>query len=256
MLLTSTTATDLLSFPRRLSRTRSRAPRRPKKAFAVYYGDQQLSKLRAYRTVVLQPQHYTGEELQWLRDQGVRTLAYLSLGEDPGAQPGAWARQVRNPDWGTWYVKVGHAAWQAQVFDSAAAYLRNFDGLLLDTVDSTRLFPTDRSPLLKIMRTLRLNHPDAYLLANRGFDLLPEMGRLVNGVLIESFTTSWLDGYRKLYPAELAYTRDLLITARAHGLDTYALDYALTPALRRAAQVRARALGVTTFVSSRELAVL
>ncbi|ASN82719.1 endo alpha-1,4 polygalactosaminidase [Deinococcus ficus] len=254
MLLTS--STNLPAFASRLSRGRTRQLRRPKKPFAVYYGDQQLNKLRAYQTVVLQPQHYTGQELRWLRDQGVRTLAYLSLGEDPHALPGAWARQERNPAWGTWYVKVGHAAWRAQVFESAAAYMQHFDGLFLDTVDNTRLFPADRSPLLKILRTLRLSYPDAYLLVNRGFDLLPEMARHVNGILIESFTTSWLDGYRKLYPSELAYTRDLLVTARSYGLDTYALDYARTPAQRRAAQVRARALGVSTFVSSRELAVL
>lgn len=254
MLLISTA--DLPPGLPRLSRARSRSLRRPKKPFAVYYGDQQLNKLRTYQTVVLQPQHYTGQELQWLREQGVRTLAYLSLGEDPQAQPGAWARQVQNPAWGTWYVKVGHAAWRAQVFDSAAAYMQHFDGLFLDTVDNTRLFPADRSPILRIIRTLRLSYPGAYLLVNRGFDLLPEMSRYVNGVLIESFTTSWLDGYRKLYPSELAYTRDLLLTARAHGLETYALDYARTTAQRRAAQIRARALGVSTFISSRELAVL
>lgn len=240
------------------SRPSSRAaPRRePHRSFAVYYGQGRLNKLRSFRTVVLQPAHYTPAEILWLRGQGVTPLAYLSVGEDPSPEPSAWSRQCRNPDWGTWYVKIGHAGWTARLHAAAGASLQHFSGLLLDTLDGTALFPSDRSPLLRTLRGLRRRWPGAYLLANRGFDLLPEMAHSVDGVLLESFTTSWEDGYRKLRPYELAYTAEMLRRVRAQGLDAYALDYACTPQQRRAAQVRARAMGVATFVSVRELTAL
>ncbi len=228
-------------------------PRIPPKSFAVYYGHQHLRKLSAYQTVVLQPQHYTPAELQWLRQQGVRVLAYMSVGEDPSPQRSAWSRRVRNPEWGTWYVKIGHAAWTAHLHSSADEYLQHFDGLMLDTLDGATMFPADRSPLLRTLRSLRQRHPKAYFLANRGFELLPEMGQYVDGVLLESFTTSWTDGYRKLLPNELHYTGEMLRRVRLSRLDVYALDYACTPQQRRAAQTRARAQGVTTFISVREL---
>jgi|GEM_PF-1534330 len=225
----------------------------PPKSFAVYYGHQQLRKLSAYQTVVLQPRHYTPAEVQWLRQQGVRVLAYMSVGEDPSPQRSAWSRRIRNPEWGTWYVKIGHAAWTAHLNSSADEYLQHFDGLMLDTLDGATMFPTDRSPLLRTLRGLRQRHPNAYFLANRGFELLPEMGQYVNGVLLESFTTSWTDGYRKLLPNELHYTGEMLRRVRLSNLDVYALDYACTPQQRRAAQTRARAQGVNTFISVREL---
>ncbi len=228
----------------------------PPKHFAVYYGQQKLTKLSAYRTVVLQPEHYAPADILWLRQQGVRTLAYMSVGEDPSPERSPWSRRVRNPDWGTWYVKIGHAGWTARLHAAAADHLQHFDGLLLDTLDGATLFPSDRSPLLRTLRGLRQRYPDAYFLANRGFELLPEMGQYVNGVLLETFTTSWEDGYRRLRPNELVFTGEMLRRVRVSNLDVYALDYASTPQLRRAAQVRARAQGLSTFVSVRELNVI
>lgn len=250
---------DTLTLPpplRSPTTRRARAPRVPSRGFAVYYGREHLNKLRAYRLVVLQPEHYSSQEVSWLQRQGVKVLAYMSVGQDPSPERAAWSRQVRNPDWGTWYVKIGHAGWTARLHAAAGAALQHFDGLLLDTLDGATLFPADRSPLLRTVRSLRQRHPGAYLLANRGFDLLPELGRYVDGVLLESFTTSWVDGYRKLRPHELAYTTEMLRRVRQSGLDAYALDYACTPQQRRAAQTRARALGISTFVSVRELNTL
>lgn len=229
------------------------ATRAPTRSFAVYYGQASLEKLRGYRLVALQPGHYSPQEILWLRSQGVTVLAYLSVGEDPSPEPCAWSRRARNAEWGTWYVKVSHAGWTSRLYAAAEAYLHHFSGLLLDTLDGATLFPADRSPLLRIVRTLRRRHPQAYLLANRGFDLLPELGQFVDGVLIESFTTSWLDGYRKLRPHELAFTAEMLRRIRTQQLDVFALDYALTEQLRRAARVRARSMGVSTFIGVREL---
>ncbi|PNY79423.1 endo alpha-1,4 polygalactosaminidase [Deinococcus koreensis] len=229
------------------------APRVPSRSFAVYYGQASLEKLRSYRMVALQPAHYSPEDILWLRAQGVTVLAYLSVGEDPSPERCVWSRRTRNAEWGTWYVKVGHAAWTARLYAAADEYLGHFSGLLLDTLDGATLFPSDRSPLLRIVRNLRRRHPQAYLLANRGFDLLPELGQFVDGVLIESFTTSWLDGYRKLRQHELAFTGEMLRRIRTQQLDVFALDYALTDQQRRAALVRARSLGVSTFVGVREL---
>ena len=59
--------------------------------------------------------------------------------------------------------------------------------------------------------------------------------------------------YRKLNPNELVFTCEMLRRARRSELEVFALDYAFTPELRRAAQVRARAQGLSTFISVREL---
>ncbi|WP_146009394.1 endo alpha-1,4 polygalactosaminidase [Deinococcus planocerae] len=231
-------------------------PQPPPRDFAVYYGQGRVRKLGTFQTVVLQAGHYSPAQVRRLRARGVRTLAYLSVGEDPTPAPTPWPRRRANATWNTWYVEVAHPAWRAHLLNQAGEYLRHHDGLLLDTLDGSFLFPEDRPGLLDAVRLLRETFPGAYLLANRGFDLLPELTSLVNGVLIESFSTTWEDGYRSLHPHELDYTSSLLTRLQGSGLDVYALDYARTAQQRRAARRRAEEFRIPTFISSRELCSL
>lgn len=243
------------------AKTRTGSPRAARahpdlRDLAVYYGQGRVRKLGTFQTVVLQAGHYSPAQVRRLQARGVRTLAYLSVGEDPTPTPTPWPRRSANATWNTWHVEVAHPAWRAHLLAQAGQYLRHHDGLLLDTLDGTFLFPEDRPALLDTVRILREAFPGAYLLANRGFDLLPDLTSLVNGVLIESFSTTWEDGYRPLHPHELDYTSAMLRRLQGTGLDVYALDYARTPHQRRVARRRADEFRIPTFISDRELHAL
>lgn len=227
----------------------------------VYYGFGRLDALACAERAALQPDHYTTEELATLRMAGVRPLAYLSLSEDTGPEA-PWQRRARNPDWGGAYVDVAHPDWVTRCLEEARrARERGFEGLLLDTLDlmdAPAALPQDRLALLTLIGRLRAAWPGAYLLANRGAALLPELTGTVDGVLFESFSCCWTDqGPRWLSRSELRWTRAWALRVRRSGLDGFALDYAADrPDLARRARVRARRFGLPCQVANRELDTL
>ena len=230
----------------------------PRRALAVYYGPDAAQALTRFDRVVVQPGHFSAGKVAWLQRRGVQVLAYLSLGEVPNAPPFAgqsWAGGEACPDWNTLQVDLTHPDWQARLQAQVQALTPLFDGFFLDTLDCAARDLRQRRAMLKLIRLLRQWAGSGYLLANRGFALLPRLSGVLDGVLIEAFSTTWLGGYRAYEPHELAYTEQLLNQARRLKLEVYALDYADSPRLRRFAQRRAGKLGVPTFVSNRELSL-
>ena len=225
------------------------------KPIAFYYGDGKLPELATYQRVVLQPDFYTPEHLAWLKGKGVMTLGYLSMSEDTGPEA-PWQRKERNPDWGGAFVRVSHPDWTDHVLKQAQSALnKGFDGLFLDTLDIEWFFPEELPHLLMLIATLRETTRPAYLMANRGFRLLPRLAHLVDGHLFESFSVRWTpEGTHEAWPREILQdhaqiAENLLQT----DLELFALDYCDTPELEAFARERALRYGMHSFISNREL---
>ena len=224
---------------------------------AFYYGRGVLGRLARYRRVVLQPGTYTPAELARLRAGGTQPLGYLSLSEDVGP-PAPWQRGERNPDWGGAYVHVGHPGWVAHVLtQTREALAGGFTGLFLDTLNVELTFPEDVPHLLTLIAAIRAEAGPWYLLANRGFGLLPRLAELVDGVLFESFSVRWYDRGYAPWPDDVLEFHALVAERLLRlDLDLYALDYADTEPLAEYARRRARRFGLHAFVSDRMLSRL
>ncbi|MEV6523896.1 hypothetical protein AB0M43_18255 [Longispora sp. NPDC051575] len=220
-----------------------------------YYGDGELDKLTTYRCAVLQPDFYRPAELAELAAGGVRLLGYLSVTEDVDPDPAPWHRPSRNPDWGGHFVHVGHPGWVAHVLGQATAALdAGFHGLFLDCLNVEFTYPEDLPHTLALIGALRAAAPDAYLLANRGFELLPQLGELVDGVLFESFSARWTDeGYAPWPPETLEVHAQYAERLLHLDIDLFALDYADTPALTEFARRRAERFGMVCSISDKAL---
>lgn len=233
---------------------------RSRHALALYYGQDALPLLTRYQRVVVQPGHFSAAQVAWLRQRGVQVLAYLSLGEDGSGQPQDWLTDDPPTIWNTRSVQIGHPAWRAHVQAQVLQYNAVFSGFFLDTLDTAAQHPRQVRGMLKLVRLVRQWAGPRYLLTNRGVGLLHRLRGTVNGVLIEAFSTTWQssagsEGCRAYTKPELDYTAQLLEQVRRLGLEVYALDYADTPQLRRFALRRAATLGLSTFVSNRELSL-
>jgi UDP-glucuronate decarboxylase len=224
---------------------------------AFYYGPGQLDLLTGYRRVVLQPDFYAPAELAFLRRNGVQPLAYLSLSEDTGPEA-PWQRADRNPDWGGRYVHLDHPGWTEHVLAQARQALEaGFTGLFLDTLNVEHTYPEDLPHLLRLIETIRDQVGSAYLLANRGFAMLPRLAELVDGLLFESFSVRWVDGGYAPWPAEvLDHHAEIAEKLHGYDLDLYALDYADNEGLVAFATRRAAEFNVHLFVSDRALSRL
>ncbi len=219
-----------------------------------YYGDGRLMELAEYPRVVLQPDFYNADELAYLREKGVQLLAYLTLSEDTGP-PAEWQRAERNPDWGGTFVHVGHPGWVSHVVGQARdALAAGFDGLFLDTLNVELTFPENVPHLLALVAALRAEAGPAYILANRGFGMLPRLAELVDGVVFESFSARWTDQGYAAWPADtLEFHAQIAEQLLRLQLDLYALDYADGPGLTDFAVRRARQFGMQCIVSDRAL---
>jgi hypothetical protein len=219
-----------------------------------YYGDKHLPELATYPRVVLQPEFYSTEELAQLAAEGVQTLGYLSLSEDQGP-PAPWQRLERNPDWGGAFVHVGHPEWVEHVVAQArGALAAGFSGLFMDTLNVELTWPEDVPHLLTLVAAIRAEAGPAYLLANRGFGMLPQLADLVDGVVFESFSARWTDeGYAPWPPDVLEFHAQIAEQLLQLDLDLYALDYADTPGLTDFAMRRAHQFGMQCVVSDRAL---
>jgi hypothetical protein len=224
------------------------------KPLVFYYGAGQLDALAQYSKAVLQPEFYSPEEIAQLKRSGVEPLAYLSLSEDQGP-PAEWQRTERNPDWGGAFVHVGHPGWTDHVVGQArAATAAGFTGLFLDTLNVELTFPEDVPHLLALVAAVREEARPSYMLANRGFGMLPRLTEFVDGILFESFTARWTDDGYGPWPADtLEHHAQIAERLLSFDLDLYALDYADEDGLASFAERRAKQFGLLPVVSDRAL---
>ncbi|MCS6867326.1 endo alpha-1,4 polygalactosaminidase, partial [Thermus sp.] len=224
--------------------------------YAVYYGrdPQELAKLVNFDLAIVQPWIPEGS-LSLLKGNGVKVLAYLSIGEaeperDYGRPlPKEWLLG-RNPNWGSYFVDANQRGWQEIMLRLAGQYLRQgFDGLFLDTLDTADLYPQVAPGLVAIVRSLRERFPQAILVQNRGFRLLPETAERIDGVMYENLSAMYSFKEGRYIPVESDPTPVLPYARR--GLVVLAMDYALPEdeALVRRAYVRAREMGFVPYVS-------
>jgi len=222
-----------------------------KQKLAFYYGFSCLEELTCCEKVVLQPDHYSEEELRHLKARGVTPLAYVSVGEDVGP-PAAWQVGGNRSEWGGLRVDPGHPGWVTCVLEQAkSALARGFAGLFLDTLDAAE--EMSRSGALSLLRELRRTAGRAYTLANRGFGLLPEMARYVDGILFEAFSTTHSPKYAPLPEPELRFNEAIACYLRTFGKELFSLDYADTPELEEFARTRALQFGFYPVIGDKYL---
>lgn len=226
-------------------------------SYAVYYGTdkEELAKLVNFDLAILQPK-WSREDIAYLKANGVKVISYLSLGEvEPNLDygqpiPEAWILG-RNPHWGSQYVDASQPGWQELILELANRYRQSgFDGFFLDTLDTADLFPQVAAGLVALVKGLRDRFPEAILIQNRGFRLLPQTAEYLDAVMYESFSTTYdFKGQRYL-----AFDGDpgVVLPYAKRGLVVLALDYAspTDAALVERAFVRAREFGFIPYVST------
>lgn len=235
-------------------------------AVALYYGKAPpLEALAVYDIIVVDPDHVPDPTV--LRRQRSSLFAYLSVGEvHPGRAyaaeiPPAWLGG-QNPAWKSTLIDVGQAGYADFLADRVVAPLwqKGYRGFFLDTLDSYRLIPgrdpaAMQSGLVRVVRTLHRKFPGIRLIANRGFELLPEIAEHFEMVAAESLFRSYRpDSGDYLEVSE--NDRNWLLGQLRRARDEFkrpvlAIDY-VPPEQRELARQtarRIRALGITPWVS-------
>ncbi|MEX8494771.1 endo alpha-1,4 polygalactosaminidase, partial [Sphaerotilus sp.] len=241
---------------------------------ALHYGAQPpWNELAAFDWVVLEPGHHGDVSARAQAAPHTRFMAYLSVGEvsrqhpqhdavPPGWLLGSnrtWNSAVidqRAPEWPAWFVEhVARPQWD-----------QGYRGFFLDTLDAYQLVartPEDRAAqeagLVRVVKALRAAFPQAKVIANRGFEILPQVAQDIDMVAAESLYRGWDQAamrYRAVSDPDRAWLLGKLDEVRTqHHLPVLAIDY-VAPAERALARETARRIrthGVVPWVTTPEL---
>ena len=251
----------------------SPAPAPP--AVAFYYGAHPpWGELQAFDLVVVDPGHVPDPTLPALAH--TRLAAYVALGEvqpsRPYAEriPKAWLRGD-NKDWGSRLIDQAQPEWPRFFTDTIITPLwrSGYRTFFLDTLDSYQLFaktPQERARqeagMVAAIQAVKKSYPEAKLIFNRGFEILPRTHTLVESVVAESLFQGYDAGkstYTTVSEADRTWLLGQLVRARDEfKLPVMAIDYvpSANRALARETALRITALGITPWVATPDLTTL
>ncbi|MGS0742497.1 bifunctional glycoside hydrolase 114/ polysaccharide deacetylase family protein, partial [Glaciimonas sp. GG7] len=236
--------------------------------YAFYYGNKPpIAELQAFDNVVLDPDsninpnNINSPHTQW--------LAYVSVGE---VAPGRTYAKTIPP---AWFIGQ-NTLWKAKVIDQSAPgwpaffvaniiaplWDRGFRGFFLDTLDSYQLVANtpdsiaqQQAGLINVIKAIKVRYPDAKLIFNRGFDILPAVGNLASAIALESLYSGW-DQASQRYTAVPEPDRQWLLAQIKTLQDSYrlpviAIDYCAPGdhACAESTVARITALGITPYVT-------
>lgn len=223
-------------------------------SIAFYYGpNPPLADLQAFDVAVVEPDFVSNpaSRTRAPADGAHQLFAYVSLGE---VQPSrAYYKQLpagvlkgSNAAWGSRVIDQTAPGWSAFFLDKIVAPLweQGWRGFFLDTLDSYQLFAkTDAEraaqtrAMVAILREFKRRYPEARLILNRGFELLPEIAPITYAVAAESLYRGY-DAGRRSYGAvpeqDRAWLKGQMQIARdRYQLPVISIDY-VDPAQRGA----------------------
>lgn len=236
-------------------------------AVAFYYGAKvPVPELSAFDTVVVEPD--SGFDPRTAAAPDTVWMAYVSVGEvHPGRSyfqqlPKEWVVGT-NSAWGSALIDQSAPGWPAFFVDHVIAPLweRGYRGFFLDTLDSYQLIAkTDpdrarqQAGIVALVLEIRSRYPEARLIFNRGFELLPQLYSQVHAVAFESLYRGWnqeAKRYTEVTDADREWLMAQINTAKSYGLNVIAIDYC-PPADRQCARDTAekiRSHGVVPYVT-------
>lgn len=244
-------------------------------AVAFYYGAHPpWRELQAFDLVVVDPGHVPDPKLPALAH--TRLAAYVALGEvqpsRPYAEriPKAWLRG-ENKDWGSRLIDQAQAEWPRFFTDTIITPLwsSGYRTFFLDTLDSYQLFaktPEERARqeagMVAVIQAVKKSYPEAKLIFNRGFEILPRTHKLVESVVAESLFQGY-DASKATYTTVSEADRSWLLGQLMRVRDKFhlpviAIDYVPSSkrALARETARRIMDLGITPWVTTPDLTTL
>ena len=237
-------------------------------AVAFFYGaNVQAERFEQFDTVVIEPD--SGFDPRTHTAHCPNWYAYVSVGEVT-KQRAYYAKMPK-----TWFAG-SNAAWSSTVVDQTAPgwpaffvdeivkplWERGYRGFFLDTLDSYQLVAkTDgeraqqQAGIVAVLHALKARYPQAQLILNRGFDILPQAHDQVTAVAFESLFGRW-DQANQRYDDVPENDREWLLGQAKQIHDRYRLpvisiDYCPPDddACRREIVQKIEALGLVPYVT-------
>jgi uncharacterized protein (TIGR01370 family) len=237
---------------------------KPFSNIAFCYGSHPpADELRAFDIAIVDPSQRTVNPKKFSNDQH-KLYAYVSVGEVERFRD---YYKLLNRDW----IIGENEIWQSDVLDQSNQAWRKFfvdkiitplwqqgyRGFLLDTLDSYQLVAKtakekrqQEKGLIELIRMIKSKYPDAHLIFNRGFEILPKAYKLVDAVAAESLFAGWNQTEQKYQPVteeNRTWLLKQLKKIKKYKLPVIIIDY-VNPADRNQAHEVAKKINLLGFI--------
>ena len=128
-----------------------------------------------------------------------------------------WYKQIKpswvlgkNRVWDSEIMDITNPNWQQFIVEELVTPLvkQGYDGFFLDTLDSFQILAkTDEArnkqaqALVTLLQSIRTKYPNIQLVANRGFEVMPQIAPLLDAVLAESLYAAWDNAHQIFKPS-------------------------------------------------------
>ena len=180
-------------------------------SFVCYYGEFDIEFQSQFDVVIMHSTVLYGdpqakEKVQQLKDAGCWIVSYITIGEDDslevadGLGEGGYASYYvyengspkPNVNWNSYFVDAGNPVWQAKIINETKQILDyGVDGIFMDTLDTVDIATHTLPGMADLVKNLKTTYPEAKLVANRGFTALPYISQYIDGLMFESFNTTY-----------------------------------------------------------------
>lgn len=180
-------------------------------SFICYYGDFDVEIQSQFDVVIMHSNTLFSNPnakalVKELQDKGSYVIAYITIGEDDtlnqadGMGEGGYASYYvyengapkQNVNWGSYFVDAGNPVWQQKIINKSAEIISyGVDGLFMDTLDTVDLAYDTLPGMVSLVKKLKETYPETKLVANRGFTCLPYISSYIDGMMFESFNTTY-----------------------------------------------------------------
>ncbi len=239
--------------------------------FAFYYGrDIPWEVLGGFDIAVVEPGNVGAAGWSHRLNPNTTVAAYIAVGEVHPTR--SYFKQMRpewtlgeNKDWGSIVVDQAAPGWSAFYLAQVIKplWLQGYRAFFLDTLDSFYLVAKTPDAqkkqiagMVNLVREIKRAYPDAKLIFNRGFEMLPEVNTLAYAVAAESLFQGWDAGQKKHREVPAADRDWILAQLRKcqtdYKLHAIAIDYVPqnNRALARETAKKIKALGIIPWVTN------
>lgn len=242
---------------------------------AFYYADNPpIEELHAFNVVVVNAGSHISPKTY--NNAASELYAYISVGEaDKGTSyshkiKAGW-KKGSNPAWNSDVMDLANPEWRNFLINEQieALWQEGYRGFFLDTLDSWQLLKLNpeqklqqQAGLVAIIKDIKLKHPEAKVIANRGFEVLAKVHESIDAIAAESLFAGWNPASKAYMPVSENNRNYLLqelnVARQKYHLPVIVIDY-LPPAAREQAREVAKkihALGFMPWISDPGLETL
>ena len=221
-----------------------------KNSVFVCYGRLEPESIKGYSYVILESKYYTFYEVQRIKAQNDKVVAYISLGEINANS--AYFQQFnsdfsgKNEVWNSHYLNLKSEKTIEILMKMVDNIFANgYDGLFLDNIDNFSDYgpqSNQKREVIQLIKKIKTDYFNHILIQNAGLEFISETNQYIDSVVIESVASNYTfddKSYKLRDEFDFdEYVNKLIAIKNQYHLPVLLIEYADTIPLRNAIERR------------------